>query len=104
MLASFFSFVLWMYPAAIGPERAVPTQQRPAPTPAIFFVPTLEAIADEMLKLAGVKADAVVYDLGSGDGRIVSLAAQKSGARGVGTQPNPRLAETSRQHARDAVV
>jgi len=104
MLASFFSFVLWMYPAAIGPERAVPTQQRPAPTPDIFFVPTLEAIADEMLKLAGVKADDVVYDLGSGDGRIVILAAQKYGARGVGIELNPRLVETSRQIAREAEV
>jgi cyclopropane fatty-acyl-phospholipid synthase-like methyltransferase len=57
-----------------------------------------------MLKLAGVKADDVVYDLGSGDGRIVILAAQKYGARGVGIELDPRLVETSRQVARDAEI
>jgi SAM-dependent methyltransferase len=104
MLAWFFSLVLWVYPAAIGATAAVPTQQRPAPTPDIFFVPTSEAIADEMLKLARVGADDVVYDLGSGDGRIVILAAQKYGATGVGIELDPRLVETSRQIAREAEV
>lgn len=104
MLAWFFSLVLWMYPAATGPDAAAPIQQRPAPTPGIFFVPTSEAIADEMLKLARVKADDVVYDLGSGDGRIVILAAQKYGARGVGIELDPLLVERSRLIARDAEV
>lgn len=104
MLACFFSLVLWVYPAAIAPEAARPGQQQPARGPDIFFVPTLEAVADEMLKLAGVNADDVVYDLGSGDGRIVILAAQKYGARGVGIEIDPRLVERSRQIAREAEV
>ena len=55
-----------------------------------------------MLKLARVGQDDVVYDLGSGDGRIVILAAQEYGAKGVGIELDPPLVEVSRQVARDA--
>ena len=57
-----------------------------------------------MLKLAGVTARDVVYDLGSGDGRILILAAQKYGARGVGVEIDHRLVELSRQIAREGEV
>src|SRR5688572_31130340 len=78
--------------------------QQPARQPDIFFVPTSEAVADEMLTLAGIRADDVVYDLGSGDGRIVMLAAQKYGARGVGTEIDPALADGARGLARGGEV
>jgi hypothetical protein len=70
-------------------------QQRVPKTPDIHFVPTPQHIADAMLKLARVTPDDVVYDLGSGDGRIVILAAQKYGARGVGIELDPGLVEIS---------
>jgi cyclopropane fatty-acyl-phospholipid synthase-like methyltransferase len=57
-----------------------------------------------MLKLARVTPGDVVYDLGSGDGRIVVLAAQKYGARGVGIEIDARLVELSRQVAREGEV
>lgn len=57
-----------------------------------------------MLELAVVTPDDVVYDLGSGDGRIVVIAAQKYGARGVGVELDPKLVEISRQVAREAEV
>jgi cyclopropane fatty-acyl-phospholipid synthase-like methyltransferase len=57
-----------------------------------------------MLKLARVTASDLVYDLGSGDGRIVILAAQKYGARGVGVEIDHGLVEMSRQIARDGEV
>jgi predicted RNA methylase len=76
----------------------------PARTPDIFFVPTRQSIVEAMLQLAGVTATDVVYDLGSGDGRIVVLAAQNHGARGVGVELDPALVEISRQVARDAHV
>ena len=76
----------------------------PVRTPDIFFVPTWEPVVYEMLKLAGVTRDDVVYDLGSGDGRIVILAAQKHGARGVGIEIDPKLVAVSRQVARQAQV
>src|SRR5215510_4906360 len=57
-----------------------------------------------MLTLAQVTPDDVVYDLGSGDGRIVIRAAQKYGARGVGVELNPQLVEASRRAAAVAGV
>ena len=57
-----------------------------------------------MLDLAGTRADDVVYDLGSGDGRLVILAAQRHGAQGVGFELQPPLVALSRQSAIDAGV
>jgi predicted RNA methylase len=57
-----------------------------------------------MLALANVTASDVVYDLGSGDGRIPIYAAQKYGARGVGVELDPRLVEISRQVAGDSAL
>src|SRR6202022_3699606 len=48
-------------------------------------------VVNEMLRLAAVTADDVVYDLGSGDGRIVIAAARDRGARGVGFEIDPAL-------------
>jgi cyclopropane fatty-acyl-phospholipid synthase-like methyltransferase len=78
--------------------------QAPARTPDIHFTPTRHHIADEMLKLANVGPDDVVYDLGSGDGRIPIIAAQKYGARGVGIELDPRLVELSWRIANEAEV
>jgi cyclopropane fatty-acyl-phospholipid synthase-like methyltransferase len=78
--------------------------RRPARTPDIFFVPTPQPIVNAMLKLAHVGPDDIVYDLGSGDGRVVIEAAQEFGARGVGIELDPPLVEISRQVARDAQV
>jgi len=61
-------------------------------------------VVDAMLKLAKVTKDDVVYDLGSGDGRIPIAAAKQFGARGVGIDiDKDRIAE-SRRNARDAGV
>lgn len=86
------TLLLWTVPRA------------PARTPDIFYVPTEQKVVEEMLRLAGVTADDVVYDLGSGDGRIVTLAAREFGARGVGVELDPVLVETSRQVAQEAQV
>jgi tRNA G37 N-methylase Trm5 len=56
-----------------------------------------------MLRLANVKRGDVVYDLGSGDGRIV-IAAAKRGARGVGIDINPERVEEGTRNARAAKV
>ena len=78
--------------------------QAPARTPDIHFTPTRYNIADAMLKLAKVGPDDVVYDLGSGDGRLPIIAAQKYGARGVGIELDPNLVELSWQIANEAEV
>ena len=51
--------------------------QTPATKPDVIYVPTPQPVVDAMLDLAQVKATDVVYDLGSGDGRIVITAAKK---------------------------
>ena len=48
------------------------------------YVPTPQEVVDRMLELAQVKAGDVVYDLGSGDGRIVVTAAKKYGVKAIG--------------------
>jgi SAM-dependent methyltransferase len=57
-----------------------------------------------MLELAGVTASDVVYDLGSGDGRLVIAAARRFGARGVGVELDPALVHESRERALRAGV
>ena len=78
--------------------------QLPARTPDVHFTPTRHNIADAMLRLANVTSTDVVYDLGSGDGRLPIIAAQKYGARGVGIELDPRLVELSRSIAKEAEV
>jgi len=68
------------------------------------YVPSPNAVVDGMLKLAGVKATDVVYDLGCGDGRIVISAAKTYGARGVGVDINPERIQEARANAKTAEV
>jgi cyclopropane fatty-acyl-phospholipid synthase-like methyltransferase len=77
---------------------------QPARTPDIHFTPTRHNIADAMLRLASVGPADVVVDLGSGDGRIPIIAAQKYGARGIGIELNRNLVELSWQIATEAEV
>ena len=59
------------------------------------FVPTNYEVVDEMLRIADVGKDDILYDLGCGDGRIVVTAAKKYGARGIGIDIDPeRIAES----------
>ncbi len=62
----------------------------------IPFLPTPIEVVDRMLEIAGVTNTDVVYDLGSGDGRIVIRAAKKFGARGVGIEMDAELIELVR--------
>lgn len=64
------------------------------------FVVTPQETVEGMLELANVSAEDVVYDLGSGDGRIPVTAAQKYGARGVGIEIQPDLVERARKRAK----
>ena len=72
--------------------------------PDVLFVPTPQAAVDAMLDVAQVKAGDVVYDLGSGDGRIVIAAAKKYGARGVGIEIDPALVKLAKDRAAAAGV
>jgi SAM-dependent methyltransferase len=76
----------------------------PGQTPDIHYVPTLDPVVDLMLQTAAVTSSDVVYDLGSGDGRIVIAAAKKYGARGVGVELDPELIKRSIKNAQKAGV
>jgi cyclopropane fatty-acyl-phospholipid synthase-like methyltransferase len=79
-------------------------QDKPAHDLDVPYVPTPFAVVDAMLKLAQVTPNDVVYDLGCGDGRIVVMAAEKYGARGVGIDLDPRRIAEANANAKAAGV
>jgi protein-L-isoaspartate O-methyltransferase len=80
------------------------TQTHRLPQPGVRYVPSPQIVVDAMLELAHVTADDVVYDLGSGDGRIPITAAQRYGARGVGIEIERRLVAEATANAVQAHV
>lgn len=66
--------------------------------PDVPFVPTPVSVVERMLELAEVRPGDVLYDLGSGDGRMVILGALR-GARGVGIDINPAWVQQARSYA-----
>jgi SAM-dependent methyltransferase len=70
----------------------------------VVWVPTPPALVEKMLDMAKVTPDDVVYDLGSGDGRLVIAAARDFGARGAGVEIDPKLVALSTENARRAGV
>lgn len=68
------------------------------------YVPTPQRVVDRMLELAQVKKGDVVYDLGSGDGRIVVTAAKKYGIHAIGFEIDPERIKESRENIRKAGV
>lgn len=67
--------------------------------PDVIYVPTPQTVVDAMLDLAQIRQSDIVYDLGSGDGRIVITAAKKYGAHGVGVEIDPALVKTATENA-----
>ena len=70
----------------------------------VMYLPTPHDVVEAMLRLAGVSRTDVVFDLGSGDGRIPIAAARVHGARGVGIEFDARMVERARCNAREAGV
>jgi SAM-dependent methyltransferase len=77
---------------------------QPVRVPDIGYEPTPLTVVEAMLKMAGVGPTDTVYDLGSGDGRIPLMAAQRYGAHGVGIEIQPALVRASRQTAHESGV
>jgi ribosomal protein L11 methylase PrmA len=67
-----------------------PATQTPTRRPDVIYVPTPQEVVDAMLQVAKVTKNDVVYDLGTGDGRIPVTAAKTYGARGVGIDIDPQ--------------
>lgn len=82
-------------------------QQAAAPkrSPDVPYVPTPQPVVEAMLKLGEVKSGDVLYDLGSGDGRIPVTAAKMYGVRGTGIDINPeRIAEAEANAKKEGVT
>jgi trans-aconitate methyltransferase len=86
--------------ASTGAQPLKPIEKEPE----VPYVPTHERIVAEMLKVAKVGKNDVLYDLGSGDGRIVITAAKKFGTRGVGVDIDPVRVKEARENAAKAGV
>jgi cyclopropane fatty-acyl-phospholipid synthase-like methyltransferase len=97
MLRAVALLLLIAAPAAAQPFKG--TKQ-----PDVRYVPSPESVVDAMLTLAAVGASDVLYDLGSGDGRIPIAAAQRYGAFGVGIEIDAKLNREAADNARKAGV
>jgi len=87
----------------LGQSRA--RNQRPhLRKPDVIFVPTPPETVEEMLRLAKIKKGDVLYDLGSGDGRIPIRAAQEYGIRAVGIDIDPKMIDVAKEAAVQAGV
>jgi tRNA G37 N-methylase Trm5 len=96
-----FTVVFMLLVAVAGAQSPTTTEKKPLDVP---YVPTHESLVDEMLSMAKVGGNDVLYDLGSGDGRIVITAARKFGTRGVGYDLDPDRVSEARENARKAGV
>jgi SAM-dependent methyltransferase len=83
---------------------AIPASPAAGPIPDVVFVPTPFPVVDRMLDVARVGAGDMLFDLGSGDGRIVIAAAKRFGIRAVGIDIDPRRIEESNFNADTAGV
>jgi len=90
--------------ALVAPSSAQQAAPAPLRSPDVIFVPTPQEVVDAMLKLAKVGASDVVYDLGSGDGRIPITAARTYGARGVGIDIDPQRIREATENLKTAGV
>src|SRR5688500_13907065 len=90
----------------IGLTWSTLAQQTQAPlrTPDVIFVPTPQEVVDVMLKIAKVTKNDVVYDLGSGDGRIPITAARVYGARAVGIDIDPVRISDANENRKSAAA
>lgn len=113
-MLSVLAFILFLVGIGAGCQSE-PETTGPIPVDSVYsegtpyetdvpYVATPQPVVETMLELARVTEDDVVYDLGSGDGRMVLTAAQQFGARGVGIEIVPELVEQSRSYARLAGV
>ena len=67
--------------------------------PDIAYIPCNQEIVEAILKLAKINSQDILYDLGSGDGRILITAAKQYGSRGIGIDIDPMRIEQARQKA-----
>ena len=87
-----------------GPTAAHAQAQKAPRTPDVIYVPTPQEVVEDMLRLVNVKKGDVLYDLGSGDGRIPITAAKLYGVRAVGIDIDPARIAEAQENAKKAGV
>jgi len=80
--------------------NAQPAVAKAEREPDVIYVPTPQPVVDAMLKLGEVKAGDVLYDLGSGDGRIPVTAAKQFGIKAVGIDIDPQRINEANTNAK----
>jgi ribosomal protein L11 methylase PrmA len=90
--------------AAPGCLLAQAQKKAPSRGPDVIYVPTPQEVVEDMLRLANVRKGDVLYDLGSGDGRIAITAAKKYGVRATGIDIDADRIREARENARKAGV
>ena len=91
-------------PLAVALLTCVPAAAQPSLTEEVPFITSPDNVTLEMLRIANVRAGDHLIDLGSGDGRIVILAAKRFGATGLGVEIDPELVARSQRAAKEAGV
>lgn len=90
--------IVYLNPPTVSPgEQSIPARSADQWAP---FDPTPQEVVERLLVFAGVKKGDTVYDLGSGDGRVVIAAAKKFGVRAVGFEIDPGLVKLARENVR----
>lgn len=90
--------------AASAPLFAQAQKQPATQYPDVIFVPTPQEVVEDMLRLANVQKGDVLYDLGSGDGRIAITAARKYGIKATGIDIDPERIREANENAKKAGV
>lgn len=87
-----------------GCSEISPFAEGPARDPDVLYVPTPQPVVGAMLEMAEIESGDVLYDLGSGDGRIPITAARQYGIRAVGIEIDPRRVAEAQRSAKEAGV
>jgi SAM-dependent methyltransferase len=95
------SYIILLFLALLFIPKGLFSQEKPLDVP---YVPTKPEVVAEMLRMANVGKDDILYDLGCGDGRIVITAAQLYGTHGVGIDIDPDRIKESNENAAKANV
>ena len=93
-----------LFTAVAVTAPAIAQQAGTLRSPDVIFVPTPPEVVDAMLKMANVTSKDVVYDLGCGNGIIVTTAAEKFGARAVGIDIDPQRVKEANERVQKAGV
>ena len=86
-------------PNAVQVQQTTPATQPEKRTPDVVYVPTPPEVVDKMLELAKVGKNDILYDLGSGDGRIPITAAKRFGTQGIGIDIDPERIKEANANA-----